>query len=415
MGRSFGLAAYRAWSRRTASKAYSPKAPRPKGQVVWIHAPESRSLLAISDLALRLCALRAGLSIIITARDALAAEEMQRNIGHGSPVTVEVAPSEHPLSVASFWRHWAPDMGLWAWGELRPNLIQQAHEAGCPMILIDADAAAFDRKRDRWLPELSKNLLLPFVALMVRSTDTLKRLESLGLSTREIELTPPLEAGGRALPCDDSQLDDLSQQLKGRPVWFASHVAPSEYSAVLTAHRQAQRLSHRLLLVVFPANSEALPELYDAIAKEEFRYVNWSESGECDDATQVILVDDANDLGLFYRASPVTFMGSSLADGDSVRNPFEAAALGSAILYGPKVRRFSPFYARLASAGAARIVKDADSLASAIIHLIAPDRAAHMAHAGWDVISRGADITDRVIDLVQSGLDGELESTDARA
>jgi 3-deoxy-D-manno-octulosonic-acid transferase len=64
-----------------------------------------------------------------------------------------------------------------------------------------------------------------------------------------------------------------------------------------------------------------------------------------------------------------------------------------------------PSYSRLAAAGAARIVNDADALTTAVSRLIAPDQAATMAHAGWDVISEGAALADRIIDLTQDALD----------
>jgi 3-deoxy-D-manno-octulosonic-acid transferase len=107
-------------------------------------------------------------------------------------------------------------------------------------------------------------------------------------------------------------------------------------------------------------------------------------------------------------------MGGSLGEGHTGRNPFEAAALGSAVLYGPNARRFVPFYRRLEEAGAAKLVGDEKSLGAAVTRLIAPDQAAAMAHAGWDVVSQGAAVTDRVIDLVQAGLDGDLEGVNAR-
>ncbi len=136
-----------------------------------------------------------------------------------------------------------------------------------------------------------------------------------------------------------------------------------------------------------------------------FRTRSWDVNEEPDDTTQILIADDPEDLGLFYRLAPVSFLGSSLASGQGGRNPFEAAALGSAVLYGPNVRQYLPFYTRLANAGAARIVNDAQSLATAVTRLVAPDQAAAMAHAGWDVISQGAEQTDRIIAMVQDTLD----------
>ena len=415
MGRSFGLAAYRALARRTNDRRYTPTGSRPNGQLVWIHAPETSTLLAIDDLAQRLRAARYGLEILVTVKSANEVDTARKIFGDQEALHIEVTPGDHPDAVASFWQHWAPDMGLWTWGQLMPNLISHAHSKACPMVLADADASGFDGRRDRWLPDLSRQLLTPFAAIMVRSSETLKRMETLGLSTAEIDVTPPLQAGGRVLPCDHSDLDDLADQLKGRPVWFASHVQAKEISPVLAAHRKALRFSHRLLLVLHPAQHDLRHQIEENIAAEGFRMANWTEGDTCDDAVQVLLAADPENIGLFYRASPVSFIGSSLFSGYDGCNPFDAAALGSAVLYGPNVRRYLPFYSRLAKAGAARIVQDADGLGTAITHLIAPDQAASMAHAGWDVISQGARLTDRIIDLVQAGLDGELEGVNARA
>ena len=51
------------------------------------------------------------------------------------------------------------------------------------------------------------------------------------------------------------------------------------------------------------------------------------------------------------------------------------------------------------------MVRDADTLSATIGQVIAPDQAAAMAHAAWDVASQGAEVTDRILDLVQDTLD----------
>lgn len=415
MGRSLGLAAYRALSRRTSEGRFVPGGARPVGQLVWIHAAEAQNLLAIQDLAQRLCAARFGLNVLITLPDQHSYDAAHATWQPDERMHLELAPTEHPHAVNAFWRHWVPDMAIWAWGGLRPNLLYHAHKKNCPVALIDADASGFDGRRDRWLPDLSRQLLQPCAALLVRSSAALKKLENLGVSTGRIDVTPPLQAGGQALSCHESDLADLSQTLRGRPVWLASNVQQAELKTVLKAHRQAMRLAHRLLLVLNPAEGSSTDAFAEHITDDGLRLADWSAGDSLDDATQVLLAPDHRDLGLFYRVAPVTFMGSSLATGHRGRNPFEAATLGSAVLYGPNVRRFMPFYSRLAKAGAARIVKDAETLGAAVTQLIAPDQAAAMAHAGWDVVSQGADLTDRVIELVQAGLDGELAVHDARA
>ncbi|MEM9499751.1 MAG: glycosyltransferase N-terminal domain-containing protein [Pseudomonadota bacterium] len=413
MGRSLGLAAYRAFVRRMSPRGFSPHAVRPKGTIVWIHAAEPGSLLAVQDLSQRLCAARADIGILITLPDTVGFDMVLKNWVPYPNMFLELIPSEHPDAIKAFWRHWAPDMLIWTWGDLRPNLIAKARDKGCPLALIDADETGFDASWDRWLPELSRQLLDACVAVMARSEQASAKLQSLGIDRARITVTQRLEAGGHALPCDDRDLADWSQLLAARSVWLACNVQSEEVQTVIDAHLRALRFSHRLLLVLHPAGTHLMAELREMLSARDIRFADWSEEEEPDDATQVLLAPDHRELGLFYRLAPVSFMGSSLVSGYDGRNPFEAAALGSAVLYGPKASRYMPFFARLARAGAARIVNDTDTLSAAVTRLIAPDQAAQMAHAGWDVVSQGADLTDRVIDLVHRVLDGELEAVNA--
>jgi 3-deoxy-D-manno-octulosonic-acid transferase len=117
------------------------------------------------------------------------------------------------------------------------------------------------------------------------------------------------------------------------------------------------------------------------------------------------LTSAQDELGLWYRIAPLSFLGSSLASGQHGLDPLQAAGLGTAILYGPNVRNYMPSYTRLAAAGAARIVNDTRALGVAVAQLISPDHAASMAMSGWDVVSQGTDVTDRITELVAIALD----------
>ncbi len=396
MGRSLSLAAYRALSRRIGPREYVAQTPRPKGQLLWINAPEPAGQNAAQDLAYRLMQLRYDLSVLITCPAPEA--------GTGA-VLFSALPSDAPQAVARFLDHWAPDCGLWLYGDLRPNLIQAAIKAGCPLVLADADAAGFGGRRDRWLPDVPRKLLAGFSTLMVRSPQAHARLVQLGVPAKRLEQHMPLRAGGQVLPCPEACINALATTLAGRPVWLASNVQLAEIPAVLRAHRQAMKLAHRLLLVLHPAPDVPIDAILAQTTQENFRTARWSMGEEPNEATQVLLSEEQDDLGLFYRIAPLSFMGSSLVAGHGGQNPFDAAVLGSAVLYGPNVRRYLPFYTRLAQAGAARIVNDAQTLGTAVTRLMAPDQAAAMAHAGWDVISEGAMVTDKIIEQVQTLLD----------
>ena len=404
MAGSFSLTAYRALTRRKDARPPTFEEPRQARELLWIHCAEDDAYLTVLDLAQRQIAGRPGLHVLITTVGPL------RNRDHDLPpaVTQNEICDDHPSSVAAFLDHWAPDCCVWTWGGLRPNLILATAERGCALFLVNADTAGFDGRRDRWLPDVARNLLPLFVAVMVRSPAAARRLMQLGLAKDDIAVTSALQAGGQALECNESDLSDLAAACVGRAIWFANGVQKEELQTVMAAHREALRLSHRLLLVLRPAGNLSPQDAMEEIAKQSFRLLNWDDGNFPDETTQVLLSEDMHSIGLFYRVAPVSFLGGSLVAGREGVDPLEAAALGSAVLYGPRVGRHLQSYSRLASAGAARIINDSAALGMAVSRLVAPDQAAIMAHAGWDVVSEGAALTDRITDLVQDTLDTQL-------
>jgi 3-deoxy-D-manno-octulosonic-acid transferase len=113
-----------------------------------------------------------------------------------------------------------------------------------------------------------------------------------------------------------------------------------------------------------------------------------------DPEVQVYITDADTELGLWYRLAPITYLAGSLSKKGAVRDPMEPAALGSAIIHGPKAGRYGAAMGRLAASQATNLVGSSSDLAEALGELLAPDRAAKLAQAAWIVASDGAEATD---------------------
>jgi 3-deoxy-D-manno-octulosonic-acid transferase len=401
MSRPLGLSAYRALSRRNPAHPYLPTTQRPNGELIWIHAPEKGGGPAALALACRMIGARDGVSVLFTNGE----KENTPVSSDPNNLIRDVVPADHPDSTAAFIAHWAPDAVLWLWGALRPNLVLECADADIPMILGNAEADGFEGRRDRWLREVPRALLTRFEKVIARSDIASARLAQMGCSNAQLEQDAPLHFSGAALPFSVSDFDELARTLRGRPVWCATAVQPGEVNTVLKAHRHAMRLSHRLLLILNLADETQEQECIETIAQQGMRKAIWENGEFPDDNCQVLLACSQGELGLWYRVAPVSFLGSSLAAGKGGLDPMHAASLGTAVLYGPNVRNHLHAFSQLASAGAARIVNDANALGVAVARLIAPDQAATMAMAGWDVVSKSAATTDRLVDLLQDALD----------
>ncbi|MEM6896072.1 MAG: 3-deoxy-D-manno-octulosonic acid transferase, partial [Pseudomonadota bacterium] len=121
---------------------------------------------------------------------------------------------------------------------------------------------------------------------------------------------------------------------------------------------------------------------------------------EIDSEDQVLIADLPDEYGLWYRLAPLCYLGGTFM-GLPNRNPFEPAALGSAVLHGPHPCFFAPNFDALSAAGASRVLQVPEELGPALVSLSAPDQCAQLAHAAWDVSSQGAEVTDRVIGLIR--------------
>ena len=167
-------------------------------------------------------------------------------------------------------------------------------------------------------------------------------------------------------------------------------------------------LAHRLLLILVPQDPNRGADLAARLEAEEgWTVALRSREQEPDTETEVYIPDSSAEYGLWYRLAPVTFLGGSLLGDGCDRNPMEAAALGSAIIYGPRPGSYGPLFGRLGAARAARAVGAAADLGDAISDLLAPDRAARLAQSAWALSSDGVELTDHVIEFTRQVLDGK--------
>ena len=403
MGRSLGLAAYLALARRGGPAGATPDTPRPGGRVIWAHAVDAGRARALAGLARQLAQHGSDISMVLTVPQddpADAAREALRG-----PVIRQVLPPDTLPAAEAFLGHWRPDLCLWTGGALQPALLVCAARDGVPLCLVDAEEALLERSLWPWLRDLPRAVLAEFAEIHARDEAAARQARRMGAAPARVQVTGTLQEEALALPYSDDDHETLARIMRTRPVWLAAMVQPDEMDTVLAAHREASRTAHRCVLIVVPDDPAQSAQMAERIAAHGWRHIAWSGGGLPDESTQVILADTRGEMGLWYRLAPICFMGSSLVSGQHGRDPDEPAAHGSAILYGPNVARFLHRYSRYAEAGAARIVRDADTLAAAVQALLPPDSAATMAHAAWEVASRGAGVSDRVVETVLDLLD----------
>jgi 3-deoxy-D-manno-octulosonic-acid transferase len=195
-----------------------------------------------------------------------------------------------------------------------------------------------------------------------------------------------------------------------RPIWLAATIKLTALESILAAHTQATRRAHRLLLIVVPFDNSETERFQKILTEKGFLFATRSKGEEPEVGVQVYLADTEEELGLWFRLAPVSFLSqSNISVDQDTPDPLEAAALGSVVLHGPEICAHQISYQRLARAGASRIVAHMGELAHALEAVLAPDRAAVMAHAGWQITSSGAEAMDAARQTIGKYLGTEPE------
>ncbi|WP_322890855.1 MULTISPECIES: 3-deoxy-D-manno-octulosonic acid transferase [unclassified Yoonia] len=397
MARSLKIAAYMAGFRRGSPDASPiPYPERPEGAIVWARCSLPEQVTAIETLQRKLADDADVIQIIATVADwdpSLAGRALPEPKGKDA--------------IRAFLKHWRPMLAIWVRGDLDLVLLDAIQTARVPSILVDASGDGIDHVAGGWVPGAIRSLLSTFDTVLAVDSAAAEKLISAGTPQARIVVTGLMEDCSPVLPCNEADRRDVSAAIGTRPVWLAAAARPNDCKALCQAHLEAGRRAHRLLLVIVPDTPDCALQLAEDMRGFGFHVTLRSEKPEPPEPTQVFIVDGDPDLGLWYRIAPVTYLGGTLYGG-GCRDPFEPAALGSAVLYGPHVAPYQRHAARLNAAVASRLIRSADTLGSTVEALLAPDKAALMAHAAWDVTSRGADVTNQIVALIRQRLEDRV-------
>lgn len=147
------------------------------------------------------------------------------------------------------------------------------------------------------------------------------------------------------------------------------------------------------LSIVVPRHPERADAIEAMMIEQGLTVARRSRNDPITPQTDVFLGDTIGEMGLYLRLTDIAFVGRSMMKEGGGGNPMEPAVLGCAVLSGPHVENFRESYQRLVRHGAARVVRDAETLAKAVHFLMNNHLARHkMSDSGMEAVQdmRGA-------------------------
>jgi len=349
--------------------------PRPEGPLVWFHAVSVGESLALLKLLRKLRAAYPDLGILLTTTT-LGSVKALAKTGLPDGVIHQYFPIDTPGAVKRFLDHWRPDLHVIAEADMWPLMMTAIRARGIPMILLNTTITPRRFRQRMRARALYAHLFGYFDVMLMQDQTAIDRFIDLGAPADKLQLMGVLKSASDPLPVDAAELAKLKGQIGARPVWLAAVTTLDEEEALFTAHDRARAAFPDLLMIVAPRQAH-LADKTEEFARARFAQVARRSRGDTiAPDTQVYIADTIGEMGLWYRLSPIAYMGHSMpraGQGMSGKNPYEAIALDCVVLHGPVFENFVATYNYLRDSNAVVPVASAEELGRRVAELQSPD------------------------------------------
>jgi 3-deoxy-D-manno-octulosonic-acid transferase len=358
--------------------------PEDDAPLIWVHAVSVGETRAAQPLIEALMKARPDARILLTHMTPSGRATSEQIFG--DRVMRSYVPYDMPHAVRRFLRAWRPSLGLVMETEVWPTLIEECRRADVPLVLTNARMSARSFKRAAKFGKGTREVFGGFSRVLAQSPSDAERLTALGarnvavLGNLKFDMSTPPELAARG--------HAWRAAIGNRPVWVAASTREGEEELVLQAF--AALGVEDALLILVPRHPQRFNEVAALVEKTGLRYERrstWAPGAAGASAqggarplpanVTVLLGDSMGELGAYYAASDLAFIGGSLLPLGG-QNLIEACAVGVPVLIGPHVFNFTQ---ATADAVAAVQVQDPAELARALRELF-NDKARRTAMGG---------------------------------
>ncbi|WP_028208489.1 lipid IV(A) 3-deoxy-D-manno-octulosonic acid transferase [Paraburkholderia nodosa] len=384
--------------------------PEDDAPLIWVHAVSVGETRAAQPLVDALLAARPDARILLTHMTPGGRATGEQLFGNR--VLRCYLPYDMPHAVRRFLHAWRPSLGLVMETEVWPTLIDECKHADVPLVLTNARMSARSFKRAAKFGAGAREVFGGFARVLAQSPSDAERLTALG--ARSVAVLGNLKFDMASPPALIARGREWRRAIGERPVWVAASTREGEEELVLQAF--ASLNVPDALLILVPRHPQRFDEVAALVERKNFkleRRSRWAPAAAAAASVHagvrvlpqdvsVLLGDSMGEMGAYYAAADLAFIGGSLLPLGG-QNLIEACAVGVPVLIGPHVFNFTQATADATAAGAALQVQDPTDLARALCELFndKPRRVA-MGAAAAAFASRHRGATARTVDVVQA-------------
>lgn len=378
------------------------------GTCVWLHAVSVGEVNLLATTLGELTSRHLDLVVVISTTTKTGYDLARRK--YGDRHTVFYCPLDFSWAVRRAMKRVRPDLLVLAELELWPNLINAAKDYGARVAIINgrlSDNSFRGYERIGWFVSRAlKNVDI----IAAQDATTADRFQSLlhgeaKPQANRIVITGSLKYDGAQTDRNNARTTQLRHLAGFTPadvVWLVGSTQAPEEEMAIRIFSELFPKHTSLRLVIVPRHPERFGEVARLLDKSDLEWQRRSQLSESQaPSSQVLLVDTVGELGAWWGAATIGFVGGSFGERGG-QNIVEPAAYGVATCFGPNTWNFRDIVTSLLAADGAKVVGDEAGLQTFVERcLIEPTFADELGQRAAAFVGTQLGATARTVDLLE--------------
>ncbi len=330
------------------------------GPCVWLHAVSVGEVNLLQSLVDRFQERHPEWTITISTTTKTGYDlACQRYSSH----QVFYCPLDFSWAVSRAMRRIGPDMLLLAELELWPNLIRAAKRHGASVAVVNGRLSESSFRGYSRIRPVVRQIMRQLDLVAVQNEQYAARFLELGAARDAVHVTGSTKFDGAEQDRGNSRTAVLARLAgieKSDLVLLAGSTQAPEEQMVLKTYLKSVSQFPSLRLILVPRHPHRFAEVARILDQSGVSWARRSELSESESTTErVLLVDAVGELGAWWGAADIGFVGGSMGSRGG-QNMIEPAAYGVATCFGPNTRNFRDIVQLLTGERAAIVVNDED-------------------------------------------------------
>ena len=314
------------------------KKPRPKGNLIWIHAAsigEFNSTIGLINYLIKKN------NILITTSTITAyyycKQIFQNKVIH------QYAPIDHRPWVIKFVKHWSPNLVIWIESDLWPNTIRILSEYKIRSILLNLRISPQSLNRWKLYKKSFSKILECFDKVFTQSSHDLLKIKK--LTSKKLEFIGNLKLTSPSKKINKNKLKKIKKYTLNKKVILIASSHHKEEHLILRAINKIIKKNKNILLIIVPRHPNRSSEVLNT-AKKYIPECCLESNYKIKSKSNCLISNSLGEMSAYYSASEIVILGGSFVNMGG-HNPIEPARYKCSILTGPSIYNWKTIFEKM--------------------------------------------------------------------